>query len=192
MSDIATVQQLLQNHGFNPGPIDGKWGPQSQRALVAALQAAMGAKPADPEDQALLEELDQDEGIRAYAYEDSKGYLTIGRGRLVDRRLGGGLSPDEIDYLTRNDLRRVDADLDRNIPWWRGKDPVRRRVLRNLCFNMGWGNGERGLSSFRNTLAAFEAGDYERAAVGLAASKWAKDVQASRRDRILRQVRTGA
>lgn len=144
------------------------------------------------EDQALIAELKVDEGVRRAAYKDSLGFLTIGCGRLVDERRGGGISDDEIDYLLANDLRRVDADLDRDAPWWRGLDPVRRRALRNLCFNMGWGGGGHGLSSFVNTLAALKAGDYAAAAAGFAASKWAGQVQASRSSRIIRQIATGA
>lgn len=194
--DIKAIQQILASYGFSPGPIDGAWGPASQRALVTALQAGLAHASSQPpgqcdEDAALFLELDEDEGVVSYAYPDSKGYLTIGRGRLVDKRRGGGLSRDEIDYLSRNDLRHVDQLLDAHIPWWRDQTAVRRRALRNLMFNMGWGDGEHGLSGFRNTLAAWQAGDYDRAAAGLLASQWATDVQPARRDRIIRQVRKG-
>lgn len=41
-NQIRTIQQSLHHAGFNPGTIDGIWGPQSQAALDAALAAATG------------------------------------------------------------------------------------------------------------------------------------------------------
>lgn len=200
-AEIQEVQALLASHGFDPGPADGQWGAQSRKALLAALQAGIAAAASQPpgqcdDDAALFAELDQDEGVVSYAYQDSLGLWTIGRGRMIDKRRGGGLAADEINYLTRNDLKRSDALLDKHLPWWRGQDPVRRRVLRNLMFNMGWDNPQtpehEGLSGFVNTLAAWQAGDYDRAALGVATSKWAKQVQPARSQRIIRQIRTGA
>ena len=43
--------------------------------------------------------LRRDEGRVRHAYQDHLGYWTIGVGRLIDQRKGGGLSEDEIDYL---------------------------------------------------------------------------------------------
>lgn len=197
MSGLREVQSALVDAGYNPGRIDGVWGPRTAAALREALTAAQAAaQPArapagDADDAALIDELRADEGTVLHAYADSEGYLTIGTGRMIDRRRGGGISDAESDLLLANDLIRVAADLDRAIPWWRGLDAGRRRALRNLCFNMGWGNGTRGLSSFRNTLAALERGDFDAAADGFAGSRWARQVQASRRDRIVRQIRTG-
>jgi len=51
-------------------------------------------------------------------------------------------------------------------------DEVRKSVLLNMCFNLGIG----GLLEFNNTLAYVAAGDWERAANGMLASKWAKQV----------------
>jgi lysozyme len=78
------------------------------------------------------------------------------------------------------------ADLDRNIPWWRQLNDARQDVLVSMAFNMGWPT----LSTFRNTLAAIKAGDYERAAVGMLASKWASQVK-GRASRLAAQMRTG-
>ena len=47
----------------------------------------------------LIEMIKHHEGVVPHAYKDSRGYLTIGVGRLIDEELGGGLSDDEIDYL---------------------------------------------------------------------------------------------
>lgn len=123
-------------------------------------------------DDILLAELRRDEGVIRSAYPDSLGWLTIGVGRLIDARKGGGLSDDEIDFLLRNDVVKVRAELDVALPWWRGLDPVRQRVLQNMAFNLGI----PGLLTFKNTLAAMKAGDWDRAAAGMLASKWASQV----------------
>lgn len=145
----------------------------------------------DPEQREILaEELIRDEGLKLYAYQDSEGYWTIGIGRLIDKKRGGGISREEAFYLFDNDLREKEADLDRYLPWWRALSPARQRVLLNMCFNMGIGNSKEGLRSFKNTLAAMERGDYEAAARGMKASKWAKQV-GERADRLIEMMKNG-
>jgi len=134
----------------------------------------------------LIAELRRDEGVVPYAYKDSLGYWTIGVGRLIDRRKGGRLSDDEIDYLLANDIRRVDAELDARLPWWRGLDPVRQRVLQNMAFNLG----TAGLLGFKNTLAAVKAKRWSDAAAGMLASKWARQV-GERAERLAHMMKTG-
>jgi lysozyme len=138
-------------------------------------------------DPALLAELRRDEGVVRHAYQDSLGFWTIGVGRLIDRRRGGGLSDAEIDLLLANDVARVEAGLDARIPWWRTLDPVRRRVLANMGFNLG----VEGLLGFRNTLPAVREGRYEDAADGMLRSKWARQVGA-RAVRLAAMMREGS
>ena len=59
----------------------------------------------------LKEQLKRDEGVVAHAYEDTLGFLTIGVGHLIDGRRGGGLSPDEIDYILTNDIAEKSAQV---------------------------------------------------------------------------------
>lgn len=142
--------------------------------------------PAHDEDAVILADLRRDEGVKRAAYQDSLGLWTIGVGRLIDARKGGGLSDDEIDYLLRNDVERVRSELDAGIPWWSELDAVRRRVLVNMAFNLG----VPGLLGFNNTLAAVKAHDWERAATGMLASKWAAQVK-GRAQRLAQMMRTG-
>lgn len=121
----------------------------------------------------LLAQLLVDEGLRLKPYRDTVGKLSIGIGRNLDDT---GISEGEAHALCENDLDRAEALLDRQIPWWRGLDAVRQEVLLNMAFNMGWGNGRKGLSSFRNTLASIKAGLWINAARGMRASRWAKQV----------------
>lgn len=39
MEEIKGIQTALRDAGFDPGPIDGVWGPRTQGALTAALRA---------------------------------------------------------------------------------------------------------------------------------------------------------
>ena len=65
----------------------------------------------------LLAQIKRHEGLVKHAYQDHLGYWTIGYGRLIDEKLGGGLSEDEASFLLRNDIARAYADLLNNHPW---------------------------------------------------------------------------
>jgi len=123
------------------------------------------------------------EGSRRFPYRDTVGKLTIGVGRNLDDR---GLSDDEISYLLQNDIRLVQEDLDRSLPWWRQMDEVRQRVLADMCFNLGISR----LLLFRNTLKAMKEGDYELAASGMRNSLWFKQV-GGRAIRLVKMMETG-
>lgn len=135
----------------------------------------------------LLSELAVDEGCVLYAYEDSLGYLTIGYGRLIDRRRGGSISPAEARLLLNNDVERIWNGLTKRFPWIEELDDVRQVVLANLAFNLGID----GLAQFKNTLAAVERGDYGIAAAGMRQSLWFRQVQSSRSERLIRMMRNG-
>mgnify|MGYP002134531781 FL=1 len=145
------------------------------------------------------------EGYRRIRYRDSEGHWTIGIGRNLDAKpfnarerlaIGArnldseGLSYAEVMMLFRRDVAEAIAELDRHLPWWRGQDEIRRRVLLDMMFNMGPGDRERGLLSFVNTLAHIQAGRYDQAAAGMAASKWARQTK-TRADRLIEMMRTG-
>ncbi|AOJ31428.1 glycoside hydrolase family protein [Burkholderia metallica] len=131
----------------------------------------------------LMAELTRDEGRRLKPYVDTVGKTTIGVGRnLTDV----GISDAECDAMLSNDIDRTVSWLDRNLPWWRQLDPVRQRVVINMAFNM-----QGGLLTFTNTLAAMKRGDYEAAADGMIASKWAGQVGA-RATRLAAMMRSGA
>jgi lysozyme len=134
----------------------------------------------------LARELHRDEGEVLHAYQDSRGFWTLGIGRLIDKSMGGGITHDEALFLLENDIAKVEADLDRELPWWRALDEVRQRVLANMAFNLGI----RKLLGFKNTLAAVQRGDYEAAAKGMLKSLWAKQV-GQRAERLAAMMRTG-
>jgi lysozyme len=130
------------------------------------------AAVARPLPAGIIDDLVRDEGEVLHAYEDHLGYTTIGVGRLIDKRRGGGISREESRLLLANDLERFAAGLDAHLPWWRTLSRGRQRVLLNMAFNLG----VSGLLTFRNTLAAVREGRYDDAAAGMLKSKWAGQV----------------
>lgn len=143
----------------------------------------------------LAAELRRDEGWRPVLYDDATGHPiargshvvgapTIGVGRNLAAH---GLSDDEIALLLANDITIAEAELDIHWPWWRTLDPVRQRVMANLCFNLGAPR----LSGFTRFLTAAQAGDYAKAADEMADSLWARQVGA-RATRLIAMMRDGA
>ncbi len=134
----------------------------------------------------LTTQLNRDEGRRKSAYQDHLGYWTIGVGRLIDARKGGGLRDDEMDYLLRNDINdRIDA-LTRALPWFQDLDDARRGVLLNMAFQMG----TAGLLGFVTTLGLVKAGKYKEASEQMLKSKWAGQTP-ERAKRLSEQMREG-
>ncbi len=119
----------------------------------------------------LIEMIKHHEGVVAHAYKDSRGYLTIGVGRLIDEELGGGLSDDEIDYLLANDLKRCQAEAE-TYPWFAGLSEPRQAVVVSMLFNLGKPRWD----GFKKAQAAIEAGDYTEAASQMLDSRWSKQV----------------
>ena len=126
------------------------------------------------------------EGLKYSAYADSLGYLTIGVGRLIDSRMGGGISHQEAMFLLDNDLDACIADLAARFPWFERLDAPRQMALVDLRFNLG----AQGLLGFAKFLLAMGRGDYPKAAEELVASRWHTQVGA-RALEIEHMVRTG-
>jgi lysozyme len=134
----------------------------------------------------LKQQLIRDEGVVRHAYTDSLGFTTIGCGRLIDMRRGGGLSPDEIDYLLNNDIKEKTAQVLAALPWASKLNEPRFAVLVNMAFQMGIG----GLLRFHRTLGSIEDGQYFEAAVEMLESTWAQQTS-TRAHRLATQMETG-
>ena len=132
------------------------------------------------------EQLKRDEGEVLHAYKDSLGFLTIGIGILIDKRKDGALRPEESEFIFRNRLRLLDAELVSKLPWITKLDPARKGVLINMAFQMG----VTGLLGFKSTLALVQSGKYREAAAGMLQSKWASQTPA-RAQRLSNQMATG-
>ena len=119
------------------------------------------------------------EGFVSHAYEDStpEKYLTIGYGRLVDSRLGGGISQQEAEYLLANDVKNCLKILSKEIDAWSELSENRKIVLINMYFNLG-----NRLFKFKNMLNALHAKNYVEAADQMLDSKWAEQVKGRAQD----------
>lgn len=134
----------------------------------------------------LTKQLRRDEGEVLSAYQDHLGFWTIGIGRLIDKRKGGGLTEEESAYLLNNDIDKRDVELRKRLPWVSDLDQVRYGVLLNMAFQMG----VDGLLKFTNTLQLIKDAKYTFAADNMLKSKWA-DQTPARAQRLAKQMRTG-
>jgi len=133
-----------------------------------------------------IEWLKKEEGVIPHAYQDHLGFWTIGVGRLIDKRKGGGLSSDEIDYLLRNDINRFVAGLEKALPWWNELSSNRKAALTAMAFQMGLKN----LLSFKKTLSLIKDRKYNAAAEQMLTSLWAKQTP-ERAKRTAELIRNG-
>jgi lysozyme len=132
---------------------------------------------------AMYRQLVQHEGLRLKPYTDTVGKLSIGVGRnLTDN----GVSELEAEGMCIRDMADVDADLDRNVAWWREMSEPRQMVFVDMCFNLGWPR----FSQFRRMLASAEDGDYATAADEMIDSRWARQV-GTRADLLETMMRNG-
>ena len=127
-----------------------------------------------------------DEGLVLHVYNDTLGYATIGYGRLVDQRKGGGINEDEANYMLENDVNARLVVLKNAVDCFTRLDDARKAVLLNMSFQLGI----TGLLKFKNTLAKIEMGDYDGAADNMLKSLWARQTT-NRAGRLAEQMRTG-
>lgn len=95
-----------------------------------------------------------------------------------------GITRDEAMMLLKNDITECDDELRRRIKWYDRAPEDLREVLINMCFNMGI----RTMMTFKNTLFYMGANEYERAAVNMLKSRWARQVK-DRAKRLAERVR---
>ncbi len=130
--------------------------------------------------------LEVDEGRVPYAYQDSEGYWTIGVGFLIDKRLGGGLRDDEINYILNNRVEEALATAQRLVKNFDSLTDNRKVVILSLAYNLGYTK----LAKFVNTLKAVNEGRWEDAANGLYNSLWYVQVK-DRGKRLVEMMRKG-
>lgn len=177
--------------------------------MIDALADAMGLPraaggPGEP-DPELIAALKKDEGLRLKAYPDplsprartgkgSGAPWTIGYGRARGIQEGQVISEATAEAWLIEDAREHNVVIHAALPWLKRLDPIRRRVVENMHFNMGWDNPKtpavEGLAQFKNTLGHIEAGRYAEAAAAMRVSLWAKQVK-GRAVRLAREMETG-
>jgi lysozyme len=127
----------------------------------------------------LMKELIMDEGYKYEIYLDHLGYPTLGVGHLITEKdeehgqeVGTVVHDERIKECLQNDIDIVCKELDEKMSWWRGLNDNRRRVMANMCFNLGYPR----LSGFKNFLSAMKDENWEKAAEEMMDSKWATQV----------------
>lgn len=130
-----------------------------------------------------VEQLKDHEGYRGYVYFDTEGIPTGGWGHAF---LEGSKIPHNVARdLLYHDLVEVTKDYERlNLPIEDGS--VREWVVKNMLFNLGLSR----FLKFKKMLKAVREGDYERAAVEMLDSRWAKQVK-GRAVELADMMRTG-
>jgi lysozyme len=118
--------------------------------------------------------LKAEEGFRDYAYQDHLGYWTIGYGRLIDKRKGGGITEDEADVLLENDINHKDIELHKSLPWLKDEHQNIQDALLLMSFQMG----VKTLLSFKNTIKLIRQKKYKEAADNAMQSLWARQTPA--------------
>ncbi len=135
----------------------------------------------------IVSQLERDEGSVPYAYHDSLGFWTIGVGFLIDKRKGGHLRSEEIQFILSNRVKLLTAELMHHFPdWLPSLNDARLGVLQNMAYNLGI----EGLLGFPHFLADMKNGNWRSAADEMRNSLWAKQVH-SRATRLEQQVLTG-
>ncbi len=120
------------------------------------------------------------EGLRLDAYKDSKGFLTVGYGHLIDNgspkdiqklQEGQSITKERAEALFDQDFKEH-ADAAKKIPGFGKADEKQQAALIDLTFNMGpdWHQ------DFPKFTAAFKSGNYDLAGAELENSKWYGDV----------------
>jgi lysozyme len=133
-----------------------------------------------------IDQLRRHEGEVLHAYQDHLGYWTIGIGRLIDKRKGGGITRDEAEYLLNNDVDTRLSDLQSRLPWFKNLSDPRKAVLLNMSFQLGI----PGLMKFTRTLNLVASGNYSEAASAMLESKWATQTP-NRAQEMARQMESG-
>lgn len=121
---------------------------------------------------------------RFMQYTDSEGNLTEGYGHLC----ANGISNAAAEQILDDDIRDALRELP-NYPWWvsacASSEP-RARAIAEIYFELGHAR----FNGFINTLGALSRNDWNAAADGFAASKWARQVK-GRAVELVAMIRTG-
>lgn len=123
------------------------------------------------------------EGKRLKPYKCTAGKLTIGYGRNLDDK---GITEEEAEFMLDNDIKAVISSCRETFSWFAFLDNVRQAVVVNMVFNLGLA----GFLGFKNTIAHIRNKEWDKAAEGMMASKWASQV-GNRAVELAEMMRTG-
>ncbi len=143
---------------------------------------AASAKPTS-----LVAQLKRDEGLRLTAYKDTTGVWTIGYGHNLEAHppFQSNCTLEEADTWIERDAIDATEWLARHLPWTEKLDQARQAALQNMAFQL-----QSRLLQFHRALTLIEDHFWDRAAIELLASLWARQCP-ERAGRIANQIRTG-
>ena len=146
----------------------------------------------------LIDQLKRDEGERLYVYRDSKGILTAGVGHNCEAHNeglaeGDVVTQEQVDKWLADDIQTAKTLLWQHCPWIDTLDEVRRNVLYNMIFQMGWSNEEQthGLITFRHFLQNVLEKKFLTASEAGLKSAWAEHDSPDRAKRLMLQMLSG-
>ena len=138
----------------------------------------------------LRDTLKIDEGVKYEIYNDHLGYPTFGIGHLVvesdeehGKPVGTPITEDRVNTVFDKDVAVMVDEAKKIFPALDTLPEEAQQVIVNMTFNMG----RPRLSQFKKFIAGVNAGDWNKAAVEMMDSRWAKQVGARAerlRDRI--------
>lgn len=123
------------------------------------------------EENKFISKIVEHEGIRYSAYQDTKGYWTIGIGTCIDDCVKCGLTKDECYFLLSNRISIVRNKLT-EYSWFKLLDETRKNVMVELAFNIG----VSGILGFKKMVEALSNKNYKLATKELLDSQWQKQV----------------
>ena len=129
----------------------------------------------------------QEEGLVLHAYQDHRGFWTIGYGRLIDKERGGGISKAEAEYLLLNDCRETEQLISNKYPWWIKLPEPAQEAIFDMTFNMG----PSFLIKWRDTWDAISKQEWGRVIQNINGSLYAQQVpnRAQRNIDLFRQAK---
>ena len=125
----------------------------------------------------LRDTLKIDEGVKYEIYNDHLGYPTFGIGHLVvesdeehGKPVGTPVSEDRVNSVFEKDVAIMIDEAKKIFPNLDELPEEAQQVIVNMTFNMG----RPRLSQFKKFIAGVNAGDWNKAAVEMMDSRWAK------------------
>ena len=139
----------------------------------------------------LRDTLKVDEGVKYEIYNDHLGYPTFGIGHLIvesdneyGQPVGTGIHVDRVNEAFDKDVSVMVDEAKKLFPDLEDLPEEAQQVIVNMTFNMG----RPRLSQFKKFIAGVNAGDWEKAAIEMMDTRWAKQV-GSRAERLRDRIK---
>lgn len=116
------------------------------------------------------EKIEFEEGKKYKMYICPAGHRTIGIGHNLD---AVPISEHAVDVIFRDDLARVEREIDKHFSWWRTHPEAIQIFMLDFVFNVGIGTA----LDFKNTMGLIRKKRYREASHSLMKSRYARQVR---------------